>query len=115
MPRQDLKEALDEAQSAHNSAVKRLEYEYQLAVAESNEARSQDCDKWKNGPNPNDIATAEARLAAAKCHPAPGLDQAPSMASLTLVLLSRATRLRSMPQAFRLDGFVHHVRGCRSL
>jgi len=65
--RQELKEDLDEAQADYNVAVKRLEYEYELRVAKAklDEARN-DYDILKQGPRPEDLAVAQARLENAK-------------------------------------------------
>ena len=65
--REDRKEDLDEAQADYNSAVKRLQYETELEVAQIrlNDA-VQDFETWKDGPDPGDVAVAEARLANAQ-------------------------------------------------
>jgi multidrug efflux pump subunit AcrA (membrane-fusion protein) len=65
--RKDMKERLDNAQSDYNSAVRRLEYETELKKAEANlEKANQDYTDLKDGPNPDDVATAEAREKAAQ-------------------------------------------------
>jgi HlyD family secretion protein len=65
--RQDLKDALDQAQSDFDSAVKRVQYVYNLEVAETNLAKArQDYEKWKKGPDPDDLAATQARIAAAE-------------------------------------------------
>lgn len=65
--REDLKEALDEAQSDFNSAVKRLQNETELEVARARLAVAlDDYETIKEGPDPQDVAVAEARLANAK-------------------------------------------------
>ena len=65
--REDLKEKVDLAQSDYNSAVRRLELMYQLEAAEANldKARS-DYDRWKDGPDPDEVAAAEARIVTAE-------------------------------------------------
>lgn len=61
--RKDLKEDLDEAQSDYNAAVRRLEYVTELEVAEANlEKAKDDYDTFKDGPDPEAVAVAEARL-----------------------------------------------------
>jgi multidrug resistance efflux pump len=61
--REDLKEDLDEAQSDYNVAVKRLEYENAVEVAQANlEKAREDYGLWKEGPDPDDVTVAEARL-----------------------------------------------------
>jgi multidrug efflux pump subunit AcrA (membrane-fusion protein) len=65
--REDMKEALDEAQAAYNSAVKRLQYEYDLEVAEAQLAKAlSDYEILKTGPDPDKVQLAEARLANAQ-------------------------------------------------
>jgi HlyD family secretion protein len=65
--RKILKEALDLAQSDYNAAVHRLEYEYNLEVAQANLNKARkDYETWKDGPNPADMAAVEARIAAAQ-------------------------------------------------
>jgi multidrug efflux pump subunit AcrA (membrane-fusion protein) len=61
--RQELKEDLDEAQADYNVAVKRLEYEYELQVAQAKlEEARKDYDILKQGPKPEELAVAQARL-----------------------------------------------------
>jgi len=56
-----------DAQSDYNAAVKRLEYEYEVETAEANlEKARADYEKLIAGPNPDDIALAEAQLASAE-------------------------------------------------
>lgn len=65
--RQNLLEEMYDAQSDYNAAVKRLEYEYELETAEANlEKARADYEKLIAGPNPDDIALAEAQLASAE-------------------------------------------------
>jgi len=65
--RNQLLEALNIAQTNYNSAVKRLDYEYQLEVAQANleKARSQ-YEAYKDGPAPGELAEAEDELATAQ-------------------------------------------------
>ena len=68
--REDLKDALDEAQSDYDSAVHRLQYEANLEQAQARLAKAQqDLVKVQNGPNPDDVAALEARIAAIKVAP----------------------------------------------
>ena len=61
--RKDLKEKLEEAQSDYDSAIRRMEYENELAIVEANLQKAKnDYAIWLNGPDPADIAVAEARL-----------------------------------------------------
>jgi multidrug efflux pump subunit AcrA (membrane-fusion protein) len=65
--RKDLREALDEAQADYNAAVKRLQYEYNLDVAQAklNQALK-DYEMYKAGPDPDKVRLAEARQANAE-------------------------------------------------
>ena len=64
--RQKLLDEMYDAQSDYNAAVKRLEYEYEVETAEANlEKARADYEKLIAGPNPDDIALAEAQLASA--------------------------------------------------
>lgn len=68
--RQDLKEALDEAQSDHDTAVRRMELENSLGQARAYLAKTErDLQKLLQGPNPDDIAALEARLRAIQTAP----------------------------------------------
>ncbi len=68
--REDLKEALDEAQSDYDTAVHRMQYEANLEQAQARLAKAQqDLAKVQNGPNPDDVAALEARIAAIKVAP----------------------------------------------
>ncbi|MBN1149533.1 MAG: efflux RND transporter periplasmic adaptor subunit [Anaerolineales bacterium] len=65
--RLDLLEDLNIAQSNYDSAVKRLNYEYELQVAQANlEKARADYDKYKDGPAADELALAEAELANAQ-------------------------------------------------
>jgi HlyD family secretion protein len=68
--REDLKDALDEAQSDYDTAVHRMQYEANLAQAQARLAKAQqDLGKVQNGPNPDDVAALEARINAIKMAP----------------------------------------------
>jgi HlyD family secretion protein len=63
--REELKEALDEAQSEYDSAVRRIELEAGLEAAQSKLRKAEeDLSKLQNGPDPQEVAILEARLAA---------------------------------------------------
>lgn len=65
--RRDLRDALDEAQSDYNAAVKRLQYEYNLSVAKTQRQQAQrDYDMYSAGPDPDKVRLAEARRANAQ-------------------------------------------------
>lgn len=63
--REDLKEALDNAQSEYDSAVRRIELEAALEAAETKLRKAEDdLTKLQDGPNPQDVAILEANLTA---------------------------------------------------
>lgn len=60
--RKDLKEALDEAQADYNTAVRRLQYEYDLEVAQAKlDKAMQDYAVFSAGPDPDKLRLAQAR------------------------------------------------------
>ncbi len=60
-----MKEALDNAQSEYDSAVRRIELEAALEAAESRLRKAEDdLAKLQDGPDPQDVAILEANLAA---------------------------------------------------
>lgn len=106
--RQDLKEELDKAQSDYNAAVRRLEYEYKLEVATANlEKARRDYEKWKDGPDPNDIAAAETRIAAAQATMNLARISAPFAGILTNVQAKPGDQVSPGTPAFRLDDLTH--------
>ena len=61
--REDRKEDYDDAQADYNAAVKRLQYETELAVTQANLQKAlDDYATWKDGPDLKDVAVAQARL-----------------------------------------------------
>jgi len=61
--RQNLLETLNLAQSDYNTAVRRLELVNELEIAQSNLEKAQnDYATWVNGPDPGDVALAQARI-----------------------------------------------------
>jgi len=102
--REELKEALDQAQADYNAAVKRLDYEYALQVAQSNLHKArQDYEKWKDGPNPEDVAAAEARIAAAQAALSLAWIEAPFDGVVTQVEAQPGDQVSISTPAFRLD------------
>ena len=68
--REDLKEALDEAQSDYDTALHRMQYEANLEQAQARlEKAKQDLVKVQDGPNQDDVAALEARINAIKLAP----------------------------------------------
>jgi HlyD family secretion protein len=65
--RQALLITLNEAQAHYDAAIKRLNYEYALEVAEANLAKArQEYDKYKEGPAADELILAQAQLDNAK-------------------------------------------------
>ena len=68
--RQDLKESLDQAQADYDAAVRRMEYETAEAQAQAALERAEDVfESLKDGPDPDQVALYQARIAAAKAQP----------------------------------------------
>ena len=69
--REDLKDALDQAQSDYDTAVHRMQYEANLAQAQARLAKAQqDLGKVQNGPDPDGRrCNLEARINAIKMAP----------------------------------------------
>lgn len=102
--RKELKEKLDQAQADYDAAVKRLEYENALAVAQSNlEKAFQDYARWENGPSPDDVAAAQARIAAAEATLKQAWLEAPIGGTVTQVGTLPGDQVSTGTFAFRLD------------
>jgi len=68
--REDMLEALDEAQADYDAAVRRMEYETAVDQAKATlEKAMQDFETLQDGPDPADVALLEARIAAAEAAP----------------------------------------------
>lgn len=102
--RQELKEALNEAQADYNSAVKRLQYETELEVAKDNlEKALQDYEKWKDGPTAEEITAAESRIAATEATLSKAWIQAPFDGTITVAHPQSGDQVSLNTEAFRLD------------
>lgn len=102
--RQELKQKLDQAQSDYNAAVKRLEYEYQLEIATASLQKARlDYERWKNGPDPNDIAIIETRIAAAQATLKLAYIEAPFEGTITSSDVHVGDLVSPGFTAFRLD------------
>jgi HlyD family secretion protein len=102
--RQDLLETLNEAQADYNSAVKRLQYETELEVAQANlEKAMQDYEKWKDGPTAEEVNAAEARIAATQATLGKAWIEAPFDATITVANPQPGDQVSANTQAFRLD------------
>ncbi len=65
--RKDLKEKLDNAQADYNTSIRRLQLETLLVQAQANlEKAITDSQALQDGPNPDDLAAAQARVKAAE-------------------------------------------------
>ena len=68
--REDLKDALDEAQSSYDAAVRRLELETALSQANARQQKALlDLQALQNGPKAEDVAAMEARINAIQAAP----------------------------------------------
>jgi len=102
--RQDRLEDLNQAQSDYNSAVKRLEYEYDLQVANDNlDTAREDFEKWQAGPDPDEVAAAEARIAASEATLSQAWIEAPFAGVITLVKSQLGDQVGPNSEAFRID------------
>jgi HlyD family secretion protein len=102
--RQDLKDKLDQAQSDYNAAVKRLDYEYAVEVAQANlDKARKDYDKYSSGPSADDIAAAKARIAASEATLSQAWIEAPFQGTLTQVNPRPGDQVAPNSAAFRLD------------
>lgn len=65
--RKELKEKLDAAQADYNAAVRRLQYETEVEVARANLKDALEAfETWRDGPDPAELALAQARRANAQ-------------------------------------------------
>ncbi len=102
--REELLEDLNLAQSDYNAAVKRLEYEYELQVAQANlDQARQDYETWKDGPEPQDIKAAEAKIAAAQATLNQAWIEAPIDGTITAVDTQPGDQASANSKAFRID------------
>ena len=102
--RKDLKEKLDQAQADYDAAIKRLGYEYQLAIAKANlDKATQDYEKWSSGPDPRDIANLQSRIAAAQATINQAQIVAPFEGTITDVEIKPGDRVSPNTVAFRID------------
>lgn len=102
--RKALKEALDQAQADYNAAVKRLEYEYKLEVAQANLDRAwKDFQKWRNGPDPAEVDAIKAKIAAAQATLSQAWIEAPFDGIITDAIPQPGDQVDAKDIAFRLD------------
>lgn len=102
--RKNRKEALDTARSDYNSAVKRLEYEYDLEVAQANLDKAlRDYEKWKDGPLGADVEAAEAKIAATEAALEQSRIDAPFNGTITQAIPQTGDQVAPNTAAFRID------------
>ncbi len=103
--RKDLKEDLDQAQADYNAAVKRLDYEYSVQVAQSNlDKARKDYTNYAAGPTADEVAALKARMAAAEATLATAFIEAPFDGRITLVDAAPGDQAApGAAAAFRLD------------
>ncbi len=102
--REDLKEKLDTAQSDFNVAVKRLDYTYALETAKANlDKARKDFERWKDGPRPEEVAAAKARISAAQATLSQAWIEAPFSGTITFVEPQPGDLVSPGSPAFRLD------------
>ncbi len=102
--RKDLKKKLDEAQAAYNSAVKRLQLESKVRVSQATLDQAwKDYNKWKDGPDPNDVSAAKSRIAAAEAALSLASIEAPFNGTITDVKNKIGDQVAPTSVAFRLD------------
>lgn len=106
--RERLKEDLDRAQADYNTAVRRLDLEYRLDVARANlDKAEQDYARWEKGPDPADVANANARIAAAQATMNLAGITAPFTGSITRVLAKVGDQASLGKMAFQIDDLTH--------
>jgi HlyD family secretion protein len=102
--RDEFKEKLDLAQSDYNAAVKRLDYENALEVANANLNKARkDYEKWKNGPSADEIAATKARIAAAEATLSQAWIEAPFNGTISLAVPQPGDLVTLNSNAFRID------------
>jgi HlyD family secretion protein len=102
--RQQLKKELDQAQADYNAAVKRVQYEYELAVAKANlEQAQKDYESYKNGPLPSEITAAKAKITAAEATLRLAWIEAPFVGTITKALPLPGDQVTANQEAFRID------------
>ncbi len=108
--REDRLQDLNDAQASYNSAVKRLQYESELEVAQANLDQAwKDFNKYANGPSQEDIQMAQAKVDAAQATLSQAWLEAPFAGTITQVNIKSGDKTEynsstsSSAAAFRLD------------
>jgi len=102
--REDFLEKLNDAQSNYDAAVKQLDYEYKMEVAEANmkKARKQ-YEDYKDGPAQSDVDALKSRIAAAQAVLDNAYIEAPFAGTITDVEPKPGDLVSSGVTAFRVD------------
>lgn len=102
--REDLKTALGEAQADYDAAIKRLKFETELELAQANLNQAwTDFKKWENGPDPQEVESAKAKVAAAQAALGQAWIKAPFDGTITGAEAQIGDRTAASQLAFRLD------------
>jgi HlyD family secretion protein len=110
--RRDYKDRVDEAQREYDEEIRRLrslqleqssaEAALGLAQAQLEDAR-REYERWANGPDPDEIASLEARIAAAEATIALSRLEAPFTGTVTLVNIKPGDQVSPGTAAIRID------------
>ncbi len=102
--REERLEDMNTAQANYNSAIKRLQYESEVEVAQANLAQAWvDFNKWANGPDPAEVEIARAKVAANQATLSQAGIEAPFDGTITEVNVQPGDRAAANQVAFRLD------------
>ena len=102
--REELKDALDTAQADYNTAVKRLQYEYDLQVAQDNLDRAhEDYQQYKDGPDPAEVDFMNAKIAAAEATINQAWIESSIAGTVTDVINQAGDRVVQNQASFRID------------
>jgi HlyD family secretion protein len=114
--RRDFKESVDEAQREYDEALRRLralqleksnaEAAFELAQATLQDAR-REYQRWQNGPDPDEVASLEARIAASQATLALSSLEAPFNGTVTMVDVLPGDQVSPGVTALRMDDLSH--------
>jgi HlyD family secretion protein len=110
--RRDYKERVDEAQREYDEEIRRLRSleleknsaEAALEIAQAQlEATTREYERWENGPDPDEVASLEARIAAAEATIALSRLEAPFDGTVTQVNIKPGDQVAPGTAAIRID------------
>jgi biotin carboxyl carrier protein len=114
--RRDFKESVDEAQREYDEALRRLralqleksstEAAFELAQATLQDAR-REYQRWQNGPDPDEVDSLEARIAASQATIALSRLEAPFTGTVTMVDVLPGDQVSPGMTALRIDDLSH--------